>query len=84
MSASKDQQRRTICELAIAKYGEPKLEVLETIEVEDNEITKLVDLLNEAEKKWIKEYNSTERKNAFGTGVVSKVCLGKEQHLIHI
>lgn len=65
MSASKDQQRRTICELAIAKYGEPKLEVLETIEVEDNEITKLVDLLNEAEKKWIKEYNSTDRQNGY-------------------
>lgn len=62
MSASKDPERRTLCELAIAKYGEPILETVETIEVEDNEATKLIDLLNEAEKKWIKEYNSTNRR----------------------
>ena len=59
MSASKDPLRRTICEMAIAKYGEPIMETIETIEVEDNEPTKLVKLLNEAEKKWILEYNST-------------------------
>lgn len=61
MSASKDPKRRTICEVAIAKYGEPKLETIETIEVADNESTKLVSLLNEAEKKWITEYDSTNR-----------------------
>lgn len=61
MSASKDPKRRTTCELAIAKYGEPELEILETIEVKDSQITKLVDLLNEAEVKWIKEYDSTNR-----------------------
>lgn len=61
MLASKDPKRRTICEVAIAKYGEPKLETIETIEVADNEATKLVSLLNEAEKKWITEYDSTNR-----------------------
>ncbi len=65
MSASKDQARRTICEMAIAKYGEPKLDILETIEVEDNEPTKLIDKLNEAEKKWITEYDSTNREKGY-------------------
>lgn len=59
MSASKDPDRRTICEMAIAKYGEPKMETIETIEVEDDEPTKLVELLNVAEKKWIKELKAT-------------------------
>jgi group I intron endonuclease len=65
MSASKDPKRRTICEIAIAKYGEPKLEVIETIEVEDNEATKLNDLLNEAEKSWIEKYDSTNRDKGY-------------------
>lgn len=65
MSASKDPKRRTICEVAIAKYGEPKLETIETIEVADNEVTKLVGLLNEAEKKWITEYDSTNRTKGY-------------------
>ena len=65
MSASKDPARRTICEMAIAKYGEPKLDILETVEVEDNEPTKLVDKLNEAEKKWIRTYDSTNRGNGY-------------------
>lgn len=65
MSASKDPKRRTICEVAIAKYGEPKLETLETIEVEDNEVTKLIEKLNEAEIKWIKEYDSTNRERGY-------------------
>ena len=59
MSASQDPCRRTICELAIAKYGEPLLETIETIEVDDKESSKLVEKLNEAEKKWIEFYDST-------------------------
>lgn len=65
MSASKDPKRRTICEVAIAKYGEPRVETIETIEVADNEITKLTKLLNEAEIKWINEYDSTNRANGY-------------------
>ena len=61
MSASKDPNRSTLCEMAIAKYGEPILETIETIEVKDNESTKLVKLLNEAEKKWIQEFKSTTK-----------------------
>ena len=60
MYASKDPKRRTICEVAIAKYGEPQLDIIETIEVKDDEITKLVEKLNRAEKKWIKKYDSTD------------------------
>lgn len=65
MSASKDPSRRTICEVAIAKYGEPLLETIETISVSEDQKTKLVDLLNEAEKKWIKHYDSTNRHKGY-------------------
>lgn len=65
MSASKDESRRTICEVAIVKYGEPELDIIETIEVEEHDQTKLIMLLNEAEKKWIKEYDSTNRRNGY-------------------
>ena len=59
MSASKDPKRWTLCEVAIAKYGEPKCETIETIEVEDNEESKLSELLDRAERKWIKHYDCT-------------------------
>lgn len=78
MSASKDPERRTICELAIAKYGEPKVETLETIEVEDSNITQLVTLLNEAEQKWIKEFDSTNRAKGYNIQLGGKVVPSKE------
>ena len=59
MSASRDPRRCSLCELAIAKYGEPTLETIETIEVEDHEGKRLSKELNEAERKWIKYYDST-------------------------
>ena len=59
MSASRDPERRTLCEVAIAKYGEPQCETIETIEVGDHEFLKLSNLLDEAEKKWIRYYEST-------------------------
>ena len=59
MSASRDPERWTLCEVAIAKYGEPKCETIETIEVEDKEGSKLSELLDRAEKKWIKHYDCT-------------------------
>lgn len=59
MSASKDLKRRTICEMAIAKYGEPQLDVIETIVVKDDEISDLTEKLNKAEKTWIEKYDST-------------------------
>lgn len=61
MSASKDPSRWTVCEIAIAKYGEPTIETLETIEVDDNNDTKFQQLLNKAEAKWIKHFNSTTK-----------------------
>ena len=59
MGASRDPLRRTLCEVAIAKYGEPECETIETIEVEDNEGLKLSNCLDEAERKWIKHYDCT-------------------------
>ena len=59
MSASKDSGRRTLCETAIAKYGEPICETIETIEVGDHEGVKLSNMLDGAEKRWIKHYDST-------------------------
>ncbi|MBQ6085447.1 MAG: hypothetical protein IJK94_03015 [Bacteroidaceae bacterium] len=35
--ASKHCKLSKVCELAIAKYGEPKMEIIDTIEVEDHE-----------------------------------------------
>lgn len=61
MSASKDPDRRTLCEVAIAKYGEPSYETIETIEVDDHENLKLSKLLDEAERKWINYYDSTTK-----------------------
>lgn len=59
MSASRDPNRWTPCEKAIAKYGKPQCETIETIEVGDHENLKLSNLLDEAEEKWIKHYDST-------------------------
>lgn len=59
MSASRDPNRWTPCEMAIAKYGEPECDTIETIEVDDHENLKLSNLLDEAERKWIKHYDST-------------------------
>ena len=59
--AARDPKRRTLCELAIAKYGEPECEIIETIEVENHERLKLSKLLDEAEKKWIKKYDCTTK-----------------------
>lgn len=78
MTASKDPERRTICEIAIAKYGEPHLETIETFEVEDNESTKLIKLLNEAEKKWIEKYDSTNRKKGYNIQNGGKVVTPEE------
>ena len=59
MGASRDPNRWTPCEMAIAKYGEPRCDIIETIEVDDHENLRLSNLLDEAEKKWIKYYDST-------------------------
>jgi len=58
MAASK-KDGCTICELAIRKYGEPTLETIEEIEVDDTNPTELVNKLNEAEERWIKHYDCT-------------------------
>lgn len=51
--------KRALCDIAIAKYGEPKLEVIEEV-VEDSP-SKFKKMLNEAETKWIKEYDATNK-----------------------
>ena len=58
MAASKEKYRCRLCEKAIAEYGEPLLEVVETIEVNDNNEEELNVMLNDAERKWIAECNS--------------------------
>lgn len=66
MWASKhDDDRRCLCEVAIAKYGEPIVETIETIEVDDTNPTLLCKLLDEAEMKWIQEYDSTNTANGY-------------------
>ena len=60
LSAAKNNNC-SVCELAIAKYGKPEVETLETIEVADHENLKLQELLDEAEKKWIKHYDCTTK-----------------------
>lgn len=59
IGASRDPKRWTPCERAIALHGEPVCETIETVEVEDNEGLKLSNLLDEAERKWIKHYDCT-------------------------
>lgn len=78
MSASRDRKRSTISEIAIAKYGEPVLETIETIEVNDNEKTELDQLLNEAEKKWIKHYDSTNRAKGYNIQLGGKKVTPKK------
>ena len=58
MQASKNPYKSRLCEKAIAKYGEPLLETIEIIEADDSKEQKISDLLNTAENKWIKTYNS--------------------------
>lgn len=52
---------RSLCDVAIAKYGEPKLEVIEEIIGDDNKPYEFKQALNEAEVKWINEFNATDR-----------------------
>lgn len=65
MLAARTHSKWTLCEVAIAKHGEPQLEIVETIEVEDKEDVKLTWLLDKAEKKWIKKCESTTDKNGY-------------------
>ena len=66
MWASKhDDDRRCLCEVAIAKYGEPILETIEVVDVDDANITDLCKLLDEAEIKWIRHYNSTDTSKGY-------------------
>lgn len=57
--AKNNKGKRILCDIAIAKYGEPKLEIIEEI-IEDKP-HKFKQALNEAETKWINEYNATDR-----------------------
>ena len=59
MSDARKKGRGTLCDVALAKYGEIQPETIETIEVDETESTKLQELLNETEIKWIKFYDST-------------------------
>lgn len=46
---------------AIHKYGEPKLEIVETIENEDDDPIGFQNELNEKEKQYIREFKSTQK-----------------------
>lgn len=66
MWASKyDVDRRCLCEVAIAKYGEPILETIEIVEVDEANITDLCKKLDDAEMKWISYYDSTNTANGY-------------------
>lgn len=65
MSDARKKGRGCLCDVALAKYGEIKPETIETIEVDETECTKLISLLNDAEKKWIKHYDSTDRTKGY-------------------
>jgi len=63
--ATHNNKCKTLCEKAIQKYGEPLIEIIETIEVNEDEVDKLILLLNEAEIKWIHYYDSTNINNGY-------------------
>ena len=65
MYDAKRKDRGGLVDIALAKYGEIFPETIETIEVEENEATKLIELLNEAEVKWIKYYDSTNKQKGY-------------------
>lgn len=65
MSDARKKGRGTLCDEALAKYGEIQPETIETIEVDETESTKLHELLNEAEIKWIKFYDSTNKQKGY-------------------
>ncbi len=65
MYDAKRKDRGGLVDIALAKYGEIFPETIETIEVEENEATKLIELLNDAEVKWIKHYDSTNRQKGY-------------------
>lgn len=65
MYASGGKIKRQVCEIAIAKYGEPTLEVLEEIVEENGKPYKFHELLNDAERKWIKIYDSTNKEKGY-------------------
>ena len=60
MYGAKKRENNQLCEKAIRKYGEPQLEVLEEIEVDDKTPTKLIEILDEKEKEYIVRYNSID------------------------
>ena len=50
---------------AIHKYGEPKLEIVETIMYEDNDPIGFQEELNEKEKLYIRKYKSTQKRFSY-------------------
>ncbi len=50
---------------AIHKYGEPKLDILETISFEDNDPIGFQEELNEKEKYYIRQYKSTQKQYGY-------------------
>lgn len=73
---SKTKRRKNmICDAAINKYGADniKIDVLEEIEVDEKNPTLLVEKLNELEKKYISEYDSTDISKGYN------ICCGGEK-----
>lgn len=61
MYDAKNRKTKCVVDYAIAKYGEPIQEVIETITVDDTELSTFQEKLNEAEKHWIKYYDATNK-----------------------
>ena len=65
MYASKYKLERTLCDEAIREYGEPLLEVIETVELNSEDETNFNEILNECENKWISFYDSENRERGY-------------------
>lgn len=57
---------------AIHKYGTPNLEIIEEIEFMDSDSVRFQEELNEKEKKYIREYKSTQKKYGYNRHVGGK------------
>lgn len=61
ISSSKSPECRMLCDVAINKYGAEniKIDILEEVEFSETKPAQLIEKLNELEKKYISDYDST-------------------------
>lgn len=71
MSDARRRERSTLCDVALAKFGEIQPETIEIVEDEDK--TKLKERLDKAEIKWIRHYDSTNIVNGYNVQQGGKI-----------